>query len=147
DDVLSAYRWRLAHAGETAVSGECAGGALAVSLAVRLRDEDAQLPVALHAVSPFCDLTVASESSGTTADPGFTRHVLGVYAASYLHDADPRSPLVSPISADLRELPPLLIHVAADEALRDDAVGLARAAEAAGVDARLRIVEDSIHSF
>jgi len=106
-----------------------------------------QLPVALHAVSPFCDLTVTSESSGTTADPWFNRDVLRLYAASYLHDADPHSPLVSPIYADLRELPPLLIHVAADEVLRDDAVRLARAAEAAGVDARLRIVDDSIHSF
>jgi salicylate hydroxylase len=147
DDVLSAYRWLLERAGEIAVSGECAGGALALSLAVRLRDEGEQMPVALHAVSPFCDLTVTSESSGTTADPWFNRDVLRLYAASYLHDTDPRSSLVSPIYADLRELPPLLIHVAADEALRDDAVRLARAAEEAGVEARLRIVDDSVHSF
>ena len=148
DDACAAYRWLLGHGpGEIALSGECAGGALAVSLAVRLRDEGTRPPLAIHAVSPFCDLTVSSPSTRTGSDPWFNRDVLRLYAASYLHDADPLSPLVSPAHADLRGLPPLLIHVAADEALLDDAVSLARAAEDAGVDVTLRIVEDSVHSF
>jgi salicylate hydroxylase len=148
DDVHTAYRWLLEQsAGEIALSGECAGGALAVSLAVRLRDEGTPLPVAIHAVSPFCDLTVSSASTTTGSDPWFNRDILRLYAASYLHDAEPLSPLVSPVHADLRELPPLLIHVAADEALLDDAVALARTAEEAGVDVRLRTVADSVHSF
>jgi salicylate hydroxylase len=148
DDVFTAYRWLLAQgSGEIALSGDCAGGALAVSLAVRLRDEGEQLPVAVHAVSPLCDLTVSSASAGEAADPWFNRDILRLYAASYLHQADPLSPLVSPVHADLRGLPRLLVHVAADEALRDDAVALARTADAAGVETTLRIVDDSVHSF
>jgi len=34
------------------VSGECAGGSLAVALAVALRDRGEEPPAALHAVSP-----------------------------------------------------------------------------------------------
>jgi 2-polyprenyl-6-methoxyphenol hydroxylase-like FAD-dependent oxidoreductase/acetyl esterase/lipase len=148
DDVHTAYRWLVEQGtGAVALSGECAGGALAVSLAVRLRDEGAPPPVAIQAVSPLCDLTVSSASTRTGSDPWFNRDVLRLYAASYLHDAEPLSPLVSPVHADLRELPPLLIHAAAGEALLDDAVALARAAEDAGVDVTLRTVADSVHSF
>jgi epsilon-lactone hydrolase len=40
----------------------------------------------------------------------------------YLAGADPRSPYVSPLYGDPAGLPPTLILVASDEALRDDAV-------------------------
>jgi acetyl esterase/lipase len=144
EDVHTAYRWLLEQGPRAiAFSGECAGGALAVSLGVRLRDERTELPLAIHAVSPFADLTVSSATASARSDPWFNRDVLRLYAASYLHDADPLSPLVSAVHADLRGLPPLLIEVAADEALLDDAVALARAAEEAGVDVSLRTVADS----
>jgi salicylate hydroxylase len=148
DDSLTAYRWLVEQGVRgIALSGECAGGALAVSLAARLRDAGEPLPVAIHAVSPFCDLTVSGASAGAAADSWFNRDVLRLYAASYLHDADPLAPLVSPVHADLRRLPPLLIHAAAGEALLGDAHALARAAEEAEVDVTLRVVDDSVHSF
>jgi acetyl esterase/lipase len=50
---------------------------------------------------------------------------------------DPRNPLISPLFADLRGLPPLLIHVGADETLRDDSTELAKRARAAGVPVHL----------
>src|SRR5256885_5959735 len=52
-------------------------------------------------------------------------------ARAYLAGADPRTPLASPLYADLRGLPPLLIHVGSDEVLLDDAAGLAERARAA----------------
>src|SRR6185369_16750407 len=63
DDALTAYRWlRREHPGAgIVVSGECAGGGLAISLAVALRDAGEPLPAGLHAVSPFCDLTLTSD--------------------------------------------------------------------------------------
>src|SRR5204862_2107434 len=77
DDVHTAYRWFLEQGmGAVALSGECAGGALAVSLAVRLRDAGTPLPIAIHAVSPFCDLTVSSASTRTGSGPWFNRDVL-----------------------------------------------------------------------
>ena len=51
------------------------------------------------------------------------------------------------MNADLRGLPPLLIQAAEGEALRDDAKRLAEAAQAAGVQATLELVPDTVHSF
>ena len=151
DDVAAAYLWLAREHGpeRIVVSGEDAGGGLAVALAVRLRDAGEPLPAALHVVSPFCDLTVTRPSAMATpsVDPWLGRDRLRVLAASYIHTTDPADPLVSPVLADLRGLPPLLIQAAAGEALADDARGLAAAAEAAGVDVTLELVEDSVHSF
>jgi salicylate hydroxylase len=151
DDVVAAYRWLLReHAPRrVVVSGEDAGGGLAIALAVRLRDAGDPLPAALHVVSPFCDLTVTSERANRMPgpDPWLNRDRLRLLVASYIHTADPASPLISPVRADLQGLPPLLIHAAEDEALADDATALARAAQEAGVDVTLRLVPDSVHSF
>jgi salicylate hydroxylase len=151
EDALTAYRWLLReHAPERViVSGEDAGGGLAVALAVALRDAGEPLPAALHVVSPFCDLTVTSERANRMPgpDPWLNRDRLRLLAASYVHTADPAAPLISPVHADLRGLPPMLVQAAADEALADDAVALARAAGDAGVDVTLELVPDSVHSF
>ena len=123
------------------------GGGIAIALAVALRDAREQLPAALHAISPFCDLTIGSESALASADPWLSRDRLRMLAASYLHGGDPATPLISPVFAALRALPPLLVEAAVQEALRDDAVALAAAAAAAGVATTLELVPDSVHSF
>ena len=151
DDVLAAYRWLVREHAPTnvVVSGEDAGGGLAVALAVRLRDAGEPLPAALHVVSPFCDLTVTSAAATAMppGDPWLNRDRLRLLVASYIHTADPEDPAVSPVRADLHGLPPLLVQAASDEALADDARGLAAAAEAARVDVTLELVEDTVHSF
>jgi acetyl esterase/lipase len=58
----------------------------------------------------------------------------------YLQDGeDPANPLVSPLYADLRGLPPMLIHVGADETLLDDSTALAERAREAGVRVQIDI--------
>ena len=62
-DVLAAYRWLTRQYPQAAilVSGECAGGGLAISLALALRDSrgpDSRMPAGIHVVSPFCDLAL-----------------------------------------------------------------------------------------
>ena len=66
-------------------------------------------------------------------------------ARMYLGDADPRTPLASPLYADLEGLPPLLIHAGAAEAILDDSVRLDQHARAAGVESVLEAWEDMIH--
>ena len=51
-----------------------------------------------------------------------------------MRGTDSRAPLASPLDADLRGLPPLLIHVGSDEILLSDSTELAARAKAAGVD-------------
>jgi acetyl esterase/lipase len=78
-------------------------------------------------------------------DPMVQRDGLMRMAAAYVADGDPCAPLVSPIYAPLRGLPPLLIHVGTAETLLDDATRLAGHARAAGVDVTLEVWDDMIH--
>ncbi|MGD9543397.1 MAG: alpha/beta hydrolase [Methylocystis sp.] len=140
DDVLRAYRRFVeARPGPFVIVGDSAGGGLAVSLMLRIRDEGLRPPVAAALSSPWVDLAVtgASARENEDRDPLFTRKdiLLGARAALGRHSA--RDPLASPIYADLSGLPPMLVHVGADEALRDDSTRLVARARQAGVDARL----------
>jgi monoterpene epsilon-lactone hydrolase len=64
---------------------------------------------------------------------------IGPGARRYLGAEDPRSPLASPLYADLSRLPPLLIHAGNDETLLDDSRRLAERARAAGVAVELKL--------
>ena len=151
EDALAAYRWlaREYPRAPVIVSGECAGGGLALSLALALRDAGEALPAGIHVVSPFCDLalTAGHPSLAVDSDPWFNRIALVQLAACYLHDADPGRALVSPVRADLSGLPPLLIQAAEPEALFPSAERLADAARDAGVPVTFSPVADSVHSF
>ena len=68
-------------------------------------------------------------------------------AETYLGGLDPRTPLASPLYAELAGLPPLLIHVGTAEILLDDARRFASRASEAGVDVSLKEWEDMIHVF
>jgi salicylate hydroxylase len=153
-DVLAAYRWlaRQYPRAPIIVSGECAGGGLALSLALALRDARHpadRMPAGIHVVSPFCDLALSAEhlSPAADADPWFNRIALIQLAACYIHDTDPGQALVSPVRADLSRLPPLLIQAAEPEALFPTAERLAGQAGGAGVPVTFSPVADSVHSF
>ena len=66
-------------------------------------------------------------------------------AAAYLAGQDAQRPLASPIHADLRGLPPLLVHVGTAETLLDDATRLAERARATRVAVDLEVWDDMIH--
>jgi 2-polyprenyl-6-methoxyphenol hydroxylase-like FAD-dependent oxidoreductase/acetyl esterase/lipase len=151
DDALAAYRWlaREYPQAPVIVSGECAGGGLALSLGLALRDAGEPAPVGIHVVSPFCDLAVSVDSlkSAAGSDPWHNHIALIQRAACYIHDTGPGEALVSPVRADLAGLPPLLIQAAEPEALFGSAVRLADRARDAGVPVTFSPVVDSVHSF
>ena len=66
-------------------------------------------------------------------------------AKRYLGDVDRKAPLVSPLYADLTDLPPLLIQVGESEVLLDDSKRLAERAKRYGVDVTLEVWPDMIH--
>jgi len=128
--------------GRLVVGGDSAGGNLALALMVALRDAGQRLPDAAALFSPATDLTGDSPSltSNAERDAMFGGgEALQHLAAAYLAGADAAHPLASPLRADLAGLPPLLLHVGADEALRDDALRLADKARAAGVLVQLQV--------
>jgi acetyl esterase/lipase len=67
--------------------------------------------------------------------------------AFYLGERDPRTPLASPLYADLRGLPPMLVQAGGDEILLDDSIQLADRARAAGVPVTLYIGEGMWHNW
>jgi len=150
DDAVAAYRWLLDQgmtAGRVAVAGDSAGGGLTVAMLVALREARLPLPAAAVCISPWVDLTCSAGSYVTKAasDPMVQRESVASMAKAYLGAVDAKTPLASPLHADLRGLPPLLIHVGSEEVLLDEAAALARQAEAAGVPATLEVWDQMIH--
>ncbi|HLK32906.1 MAG TPA: alpha/beta hydrolase, partial [Terriglobales bacterium] len=150
EDALLAYRWIASSgAGPSAISvmGDSAGGGLTLALLCSLRDRGAALPGCAACISPWVDLEMTGQSitSKASADPLLTREGLQKFADWYLGGQDARNPLVSPLHADLRGLPPLLIQVGTSEILLDDALRLAERARAAGVKVKLTQYEDMPH--
>jgi monoterpene epsilon-lactone hydrolase len=144
DDARAAYRGLLAqdpYHQTIAVAGDSAGGGLAVSMMLRLRPEGTRLPAAAALFSPWTDLAATGKSlvDNDESCALFTGAAIGPSAKLYLGDADPRNPLASPLYGDLAGLPPMIIHAAKDEVLRDDSVRLAERARAAGVQVELKL--------
>lgn len=152
DDALTAYRALLdrgTRAGSIAVTGESAGGGLALALLLAIRDAGLPQPSSATVLSPWTDLTQSGGTMATRAeaDPALTRRALQVRAADYLAGADPRAPLASPLYADLRGLPPLLIQTGGREILLDDALRLAARAARADVPVTLQTFPGAPHVF
>jgi phosphinothricin tripeptide acetyl hydrolase len=150
DDAVAAYRW-LVERGQaparTVLAGDSAGGGLTVATLLALRERGLPLPAAGVCISPWVDLTLsgASYTTKTASDPIVTRAGVTEMARAYLGPTDARTPLASPLFADLVGLPPLLIQVGSEEVLLDDAVALAERARAAGVDVAIETWPDMIH--
>lgn len=137
EDAVRAWHWLLGQGVERHrlfVVGDSAGGGLAVALVCALKQSGAPLPVGMALLSPWTDLALTGESLDRNADLDVTVSwpVLRQFVADYLGATDPRDPRASPLYADLRGLPPMLIQAGGDEMLLSDAVRLAERAEAAG---------------
>jgi epsilon-lactone hydrolase len=120
----------------TVVSGDSAGGGLALALALSLREAGQDLPAGCILLSPWLDLGYDRRS-----DPGLVRRDvlltpawLGACARAYADPAAWADPLVSPLHAAHAGLPRLLIQAGTSELLAPDAGLLAASAEAARVD-------------
>jgi phosphinothricin tripeptide acetyl hydrolase len=105
------------------------------------------MPAGGVCISPWADLTISARSYSSRAglDPMLNRDQLLMMASSYLAGADPMNPLASPVFADLKGLPPLLIQVGTDEIIFDDSLLLAERAKEAGIDCALEVSEGMIH--
>lgn len=150
EDSLTAYRW-LRDQGEEniIISGDSAGGNLAMSTLVALRDAGDPLPDATVLFSPWVDLanTGTSHMLVAEADPILTTDGLTSAATCYATDIPLDDPRLSPLYADLSGLPPMLIQVGTYEILLSDSTRLAQAARAAGIDVQLSVWEGQVHDW
>ena len=152
DDSTTAYRWLLDQgfgADRLAVSGDSAGGGLAVSTFLKLRDDGTPLPVAGVPISPWVDMEAIGESMTTRADVDVIVNEIGLkdMAEMFLAGHDARDPLAAPLYGDFAGIPPLFIQVGDEETLLDDSTRLAESAAAAGVEVRLDVFPEMQHVF
>jgi monoterpene epsilon-lactone hydrolase len=153
DDALVAWRFLRRQgiaAARIAVGGDSAGGGLTAALTNRLRASGDEKPACAWLVSPWIDLTMSGSTlaSKDAADPLIHKPYLEELATAYLPATlDRKDPRVSPLFADLRGFPPVLLQVGSDETLLDDAVRFAAAAGAADVAVTLEIWLRMIHAW
>lgn len=148
EDAVAAWRYLVAlRRGIPAfVAGDSAGGGLALSLVVRLRQLGDRLPDGAILLSPWTDLGDTG-AAGPHRDLWLSREHLSRWARHYVGQADPRDPLVSPTFADLSDLPPLLVLAGEDELLARDARRVVDRARAGGTDARLLVGQGMQHDW
>lgn len=144
EDAVAVYRALLERgtaASDIVIAGDSAGGGLSLACALRLRELELPLPAALLLFSPWTDLALSGDSLRDCAASELVLDIDGLRegARDYLAGQDARTPLASPLYADLRGLPPTLIQVTDTEMLYDDARRLAAAIEAAGGTVSLRV--------
>lgn len=152
DDALAGYRFLLESGvgpDNIVLSGESAGGGLAVATALSLRDAGLPLPRCLWLTSPWVDLEMTGASMDTKAavDPLIQREYLTELAEAYCAGRDAANPLISPLHADLEGLPPMLIQVGTAETLLDDSLRLAGLAASADVAVTLQVWPHMIHAW
>jgi monoterpene epsilon-lactone hydrolase len=142
DDAVAAYR-ELAARGPTSVFGDSAGGCLALLMALRLRDAGEPMPPALALVSPVTDLTLERSSAFRGVDAVVRGGWLRDGVNSFVGAADPAE--LSPLTAKLAGLPPVLLQVAGRERLRVEGEQLAERLRADGVEVQLEVLQPLWH--
>ena len=120
DDAHAAYQFLLDagyRADRMVVSGDSAGGGLAVALALRLRDAGEPLPAAMVMMSPWADLELKNPSCTTKAgvESLLRIDILEQWAEWYADGIDRADPFMSPVNGRLAGLPPMLIQVGSEE--------------------------------
>lgn len=149
DDAVKAYDALVDAPGvlPIVVAGDSAGGNLALSLLLHLRDAGRPMPKFGVALSPVVDLTLSGDAVAARADRDpFVSVGSYIRCALDYSGTSPRShPLISPALAELAGLPPILLHVGTEEILHDQVIAFAESGKNAGVDIDLEVWDGMVH--
>lgn len=132
------------------VAGDSAGGNLALSLVLKLKNRGRLLPRGLVLLSPWTDLTLAGKSHETKAelDPILSREYINRMIRNYVGAADdPTDPFISPLFGDFDGLPPVYIQAGDNEILLSDATELYKKLLKADVAAKIDIQKGMWHVY
>jgi len=156
NDSIEAFRYICSKEGgnydpkNIAFVGDSAGGNLAVSLPLHLKESNESLPGAIAVMSPWADLTNSSESwfKNRSNDYLPSAHLMFEFSRFYVPDSMRYdSPKISPVFADLTGFPPMYIQVSSSEQLYDDSMRLESNAKECNVDVRMDVWKDLPHVF
>jgi len=152
EDCFTAYRWLLEQGIDSrriVIGGDSAGGYFTLMTLLRIRGEDLAPPACAVCLCPATDLALTGPTYMINGPSDPVLADLGIFwwLEAYLAGADPYDPSVSPLYADLRNLPPILIQASTSEMLLDDARMFYEKAREAGTDVTLQTWDDTIHVF
>ena len=151
DDALAAYRWLL----ETGIKpehlvviGDSAGGNLTLALLLALRDSKLPFPALGICIAPWTDVENSGNSLKENEPFDWVEKRMPLKWAEWLcKGTNPRNPIVSPINADLRGLPPIYIQAGDAEILYDMIQSFYDKAQAQGANVKLDVWRHMNHDF
>jgi acetyl esterase/lipase len=154
DDVVAVYKellktYKPQHIG---VFGTSAGAILTGEVAVRLKQLQLPLPGALGIFSGSADFSRPSDSRQLFTLDGFAGEMNPIDTShppsdQYPGKTDRRDPVLSPVFADLRGLPPTLLVTSTRDILLCDTSTMDRALRRAGVETQLVVFDSLPHAF
>lgn len=154
DDVVAVYKELLKdHKPQNiGIFGTSAGGILTAEVAVKLKQSGLPLPAALGLFSVLADFSQPGDSQSMFALNGLPGDLSGHapgkrLSGEYAPNTDPRDPVLSPLYADLRGLPPSLLVTSTRDILLSNTTILHRALLRAGTDSQLVVYEALPHAF
>jgi len=154
DDVVAVYKELLKtyKPGSIGIFGTSAGAILTAEVAVRLKQLGLPLPAALGIFSGLADFSRVGDSRQLFTLNGFPGEMQPTDPNhlpddQYVGKTDRKDPVLSPVFADLRGMPPSLLITSTRDILLSDTSTFHRALLQAGVDARLVVFEALPHAF
>ena len=155
EDCVAAYKWLLSTGikpENVIIGGLSAGGYYTLTTILRLREEGLPLPLGAICLSPATDFRQEglddlffenAKTDPILADGGLLLFCIPTYAAG----ADLNDPILSPVIADFKGFPPILIQASTSEMLYSGSKHLAENAKDAGVDVTLETWDNIPHGF
>ena len=152
DDALKAWNYLMYlgyGARDVIVAGDSAGGNLALSLTLRLKEQERLLPRGLVLLSPWTDLTKSGKSyeSRKEVDPVLNHEYLDRMIENYAGGQELSNPLISPLFGSFKGFPPTYIQVGDNEILLSDATLLHKKLLKENVSAHLDVYQGMWHVF
>ncbi len=152
EDAMKAWNYLMTRgygAENVVVTGDSAGGNLALVLTLKLLQEERALPAGLFLMSPWTDMTCSGKSFETKAelDPVLDREYIKKIIEAYAPGQDLKNPMISPLFGDFHGFPQTYIQVAENEILLSDSLRLHQALGDANVPASIDICPKMWHVF
>ncbi len=129
NDALIAWNYILScgyTSNQIIIAGDSAGGNLALSLTLRLKEKNKDLPKGIVLFSPWTDMTSSGPSyhAKELLDPVLTNAYIQKAISCYLNNTSAKDPFVSPLFSNMANFPPVYIQVGDNEILFDDSCAL-----------------------
>lgn len=152
EDAMKAWNYLMLlgyGARDIILTGDSAGGNLALSLVLKLKSQDRLLPRGILLMSPWTDLTSSGKSFQSMAevDPVLDSAYISRMVEAYAEGQDLKDPYLSPLFGNFVGFPPTYIQVGENEILLSDSLRLHQAFVEANVSVKMDTYRGMWHVF